>query len=90
MAHHEDNNEHLSHDELKYREHMRRADDLCKIDLFLTARGEFLLALQYKPGDPEATARAEECTNNIARDRKKVLVLVPVVIAIIVAVILFA
>ena len=90
MAHHEEQNEHLTHEELKYREHMKRAADLCKIDLFLTARSEFELALQYKPGDPAATAKVEECTKNISRDRKKVLVILPIVIAIIVAVILFA
>jgi hypothetical protein len=90
MAHHEEHTEHLSHEELKYREHMKRAADLCKIDLFLTARSEFLLALQYKPGDQEAAAKAEECSANIRRDRKKVLVLVPIVIAVIIAVILFA
>jgi hypothetical protein len=90
MAHHEEQTEALSHEELKYREHMKRAADLCKIDIFLTARSEYLLALQYKPGDPEATAKADECSANIARDRKKVLVLVPIVLAIIIAVILFA
>ncbi len=90
MAHHEEQHENLNHEELKYREHMKRAADLCKIDLFLTARSEYQLALQYKPGDPEATANMEACTANIRRDRKKVLIIVPIVIAIIVAVILFA
>lgn len=90
MEHHEVQTEALSHEELKYREHMKRAADLCKIDLFLTARTEFMLALQYKPGDPDATAKADECTANINRDRKKVLVLVPIVLAVIIAVILFA
>lgn len=90
MAHHEEQHETLSHEELKYREHMKRAADLCKIDLFLTAKSEYELALTYKPGDPEATAKAEQCLHNINRDRKKVLVIVPIVIAIIIAVILFA
>lgn len=90
MAHHEEQHENLNHEELKYREHMKRAADLCKIDLFLTARSEYRLALQYRPGDPEATAKVDECTQNIRRDRNKVLVIVPVVLAIIVAIILFA
>jgi hypothetical protein len=90
MAHHEDHMENLSHDELKYREHMKRAADLCKIDLFLTARSEFQLALRYKPDDAEAESGVTQCTANIARDRKKVLVLAPIVIAIIIAVIIFA
>jgi len=47
-----------------------------------------MLALQYKPNDPEATAKAEECTRNIARDRKKVLIIVPILLAVILAVIL--
>lgn len=88
MAHHGEQTEHLTHEEIKYREHMKRAADLSKIDLFLTARGEYQLALLFKPEDPEATAKTEECTANIARDRKKVLVIVPVVLAIILAVIL--
>jgi hypothetical protein len=89
MAHNEDHKENLSHDELKYREHMKRAADLCKIDLFLTARTEFRLALEYKPDDTEAAAGVAQCTANISRDRKRVLVLVPIVLAIITAVILF-
>jgi hypothetical protein len=90
MAHQEAHEENLSHEEIKYREHMKRAADLCKIDLFLTAKAEYELALTYKPGDPEAAAKAEQCQSNINRDRKKVLVIVPIVVAIIIAVILFA
>lgn len=90
MTHAEEQAENLTHEELKYREHMRRAEYLCKIDLFLTARSEYVLALQYKPNDPEATAKAEECTRNIARDRKKVLIIVPILLAVILTVILLA
>lgn len=80
----------MSHEEIRYREHMKRAADLCKIDLFLTAKSEYELALTYRPGDTEATAGAGQCQLNIERDRKKVLVIVPIVFAIIIAVILFA
>lgn len=90
MAHQEVHEENLSHEELKYREHMKRAADLCKIDLFLTAESEYELALTYRPGDPEATAMAGQCRSNINRDRKKVMVIVPIVLAIIIVVILFA
>ncbi len=90
MAHAETTDEHLSHEEIKYREHMRRAADLCKIDLFLTAKSEYGLALTYKPGDPEAAAGVAECQRSIERDRKKVLMIVPFVLAVIIAVILFA
>lgn len=90
MAHHEEHTENLSHEEIRYREHMKRAADLCKIDLFLTAKSEYELALTYRPGDTEATAGAGQCQLNIERDRKKVLVIVPIVFAIIIAVILFA
>lgn len=90
MAHHEEPAGPVSHEELKYREHMKRAADLCKIDLFLTARSEFELALKYKPGDPEATEKAVLCTDNISRDAKKVIVIAPIVIAIIVLIAIFA
>lgn len=90
MAHHEEHTENLTHEELKYREHMKRASDLCKIDLFLTARSEYELALKYRPGDPEATEKAIQCGRNIERDRRKVLVIAPIVLAVIIAIILFA
>ena len=89
MTHEETHTSDLPHDEIKYAEHMKRAADLSKIDLFLTARSEYYLALKYRPGDPEATMKAEECTRNIARDRKKVLIIVPIIIAIIVLVAIF-
>jgi hypothetical protein len=88
MSNHEIHEENLPHEEIKYREHMKRATDLSKIELFLTARSEYLLALQYRPGDPEATEKAAECTRLIRRDRKRVLVIVPIVLAIIVTIIL--
>ncbi len=88
MSHTEPHDEHLSHEELKYREHMKRAADLAKIELFLSARGEYQKALLYRPGDATATEKIGECSRNISRDRKKVLVIVPIVLAIIVAVIL--
>jgi|WetSurMetagenome_2_1015567.scaffolds.fasta_scaffold134353_2 16S rRNA U1498 N3-methylase RsmE len=86
MAHEENQTKDLPHDEIKYFEHMKRAADLAKIELFLTARSEYRLALQYRPGDPEATMKAEECTRNITRDRKKVLIVVPIIIAAIILV----
>jgi hypothetical protein len=89
MAHQEQPNGNLPHEEIKYFEHMKRAADLSKIDLFLTARSEYQLALKYRPGDPEATEKAEECTRNIARDRKKVLIIVPIVLAIIALIAIF-
>ncbi len=90
MATHEIPEETLSHEEIKYREHMKRASDLAKIELFLSARSEYQLALQFRPGDPEATGKAEDCTRHIAHDRRKVLVIVPILLAIIIAVILLS
>jgi len=87
MSNHDTLEESLSHEELKYREHTQRGADFCKIDLFRSAREEFKAALKYKPGDDFATAKAIECQGFINRDRKKVLILVPIVLVIITAVI---
>jgi len=52
MAHHEEHIEHLTHEQLKYKEHTERAAHFIKIDLFRSAREEYKAALQYQPGDP--------------------------------------
>ncbi len=88
MSHQEILEEHLTHEELKYREHTQRGADFCKIDLFRSAREEYKTALKYKPGDEFSTAKVAECQSFIDRDRKKVLVIVPIVLAFIVAVII--
>jgi hypothetical protein len=88
MSHQENQEEHITHDELKYREHTQRGADFCKIDLFRSAREEYKAALEYKPGDEFSTAKVIECQGYINRDRKKVLILVPIVLAIITTVIL--
>ena len=90
MANHEEHNKELTHEELKYQEHMKRAADLSKIELFLSARGEYESALTYKPGDPDATEKIAHCQARIKKDRNRVLIILPVLIAIIVLVILFA
>jgi hypothetical protein len=90
MAHHEEHEEHLSHEELMYRYHIQRGSDFTKIDLFLSARGNYELALRYKPGDSFSLEKINECNAAIRRDRKKVLVIAPIVIAIIACVIIFA
>jgi hypothetical protein len=86
MAHHSEHTEHLTHEELKFREHTERAANFIKIDLFRSAREEFKAALQYRPGDAECTRQIEVMNANIARDRKTVLVVAPLVIILIVAV----
>jgi len=80
----------LSHDEIMYREHFQRGNDFCKIELFRSAREEFKAALQYKPGDEASEKMREECDGHIRRDARKVYILVPIVLAIIAAVIIFA
>ena len=86
MANHSDHHEHLSHDELKFREHTERAGHFIKIDLFRSAREEFKAALQYQPGDALCLSQIEAMNANITRDRKTVLVVAPMVILLIVAV----
>jgi hypothetical protein len=90
MAHHEEHNEHLTHDQLKFREHTERAGHFIKIDLFRSAREEFKAALEYKPGDTDCLKQIEIMNNHIDRDRKSVLILVPLVILLIVAIALLA
>jgi hypothetical protein len=90
MAHHSDQNEHLSHEQLKFREHTERAASFIKIDLFRSAREEFKAALQYKAGDQDCIAQIDVMNANIARDRKTVLVVAPLVIILILAIALLA
>lgn len=86
MAHHNENTGHLTHEELKFKEHTERAGHFIKIDLFRSAREEYKAALVYKPGDEHCLKQITEMNSNIARDRKTVLMVAPIVIAIIVAV----
>jgi hypothetical protein len=88
MAHQELNEDNLSHEEIKYRYHIQRGSDYMKIDLFRSARETYKEALIYKLGDPLATEKIAECNQNIQRDKKKVLLIVPIVLAIIIGVIL--
>jgi hypothetical protein len=86
MAHHTETSEHLSHDELKFREHTERAGHFIKIDLFRSAREEFKAALDYRPGDKTCLSQIDVMNSYIARDRKTVLVVAPLVIILILAV----
>ena len=86
MAHHAENTEMLTHAQLKFREHTERAASFIKIDLFRSAREEFKAALLYEPGDPTCLRQIDEMNANITRDRKTVLVVVPLVIVLIFAV----
>jgi len=86
MANHAEHNEHLTHEALKFREHTERAANFIKIDLFRSAREEYKAAVQYRPGDAGCIRQIEVMNANIARDRKTVLVVVPLVIILIVAI----
>ena len=79
----------LPHDELKYKEHFQRGLDFIKIELYRSARGEFIAALSYKPNDEASRERAEACKLQIKQDAKKVYILVPIVLAVIVLVGIF-
>jgi hypothetical protein len=88
MAHEEVHEENLSHEEIQFRYHIQRGSDYTKIELFRSARESYKEALKYKPGDTLATEKMAECNRHISHDRNKVLVIVPIVLAIITAVIL--
>ena len=83
MAHHETPEENLSHEEIMYRYHIQRGSDFTKIELFLSACNNYQLALKYNPGDPFATGKVAECNQQIRKDRKKVLIILPFVFALI-------
>ena len=87
MAHQEVNEENLSHEEIKYRYYIQRGLDFTKIELFRSAREHYKLALNYKPGDSFVLERIDACNRQIRKDRTKVLILVPIVLAVIAAVI---
>jgi hypothetical protein len=86
MAHHAETTEHLTHEQLKFREHTERGANFIKIDLFRSAREEFKEALKYQAGDSECLRQIDVMNSNIARDRKTVLLIAPLVIILIVAV----
>jgi len=88
MAHHNTQEENLSHEEIMYRYHILRGSDFTKIELFLSAYNNYEMALKYHPEDPFATEKMAACTEQIRKDRKKVLMIVPFVLAIITIVIL--
>ena len=90
MAHHAESTEHLTHEQLKFKEHTERAGHFIKIDLFRSAREEYKAALEYQPGDPFCLQQIDAMNAHIASDRLKVLAIVPIVLAIIAAVIVFA
>ncbi len=87
MAHEEIQQENLTHEEIMYRYHMQRGMDFTKIELFRSARENYKAALSYKPDDEQAATRARECNDQIKKDRVKVLILVPIVLAIIATVV---
>jgi hypothetical protein len=87
MANHETHEENLSHEEIMYRYHIQRGLDFTKIELFLSARNNYQMALKYNPGDPFATEKVAACNEQIRKDRKKVLIILPFVFALIALVI---
>ncbi len=86
MAHPEEPTVHLSHEELMYEDHIRRASDFMKIDLFLSAKREYEKALGFKSNDVLALDQIAVCNKNLKRDRKTVLIVAPLVILVILAI----
>jgi hypothetical protein len=90
MAHHEETHEHLTHDQLKFKEHTERAGHFIKIDLFRSAREEYKEALVYQPGDAMCLRKIDEMNEFIARDRKTVLAVAPLVLIVIALIVIFS
>jgi len=89
MSHESTPSHPLSHEELKYREHFQRGNDFCKIELFRSAREEYKRALLYNPEDIASQAMIADCNLHIRQDARRVYIIVPIVIAIIIAIALF-
>jgi hypothetical protein len=87
MSHAEVKEENLSHEEILYQYYIQRGLDFTKIELFRSAREHYKQALNYKPGDSFVLERIDACNRQIRKDRTKVLILVPIVLAVIAAVI---
>ena len=87
MTHQDAQQENLSHEEIKYQYHITRGFDFTRIELFRSARENYKEALKYRSGDAFALQRIDECNDQIRKDRKKVLILVPIVLALIALVI---
>jgi hypothetical protein len=87
MAHQEVNDETLSHEEIRYRYFIQRGLDFTKIELFRSAREHYKQALNYKLSDPFVLERIDACNEQIRKDRTKVLIIVPLVLALIAVVI---
>jgi hypothetical protein len=90
MAHHAETTEHLTHEQLKFKEHTERAAHFIKIDLFRSAREEFKAALNYRPGDQICLHQIDVMNAQIRSDRNKVLVIAPIVILVILSIAIFA
>jgi hypothetical protein len=86
MAHHSEHTEHLTHDELKFKEHTERAGHFIKIDLFRSAREEYKAALKYQPLNALCLSQIDRMNDHISRDTKTVLIVTPFVIILIVAI----
>lgn len=66
-----------------FNDHTVRAGHFIKIELFRSAREEYKAALQYKPGDETCLKQIGVMNEYIARDRKTILIAVPIVVFVI-------
>lgn len=79
--------ENLSPEEKKYNDYMRRGDDFYRIELFKSAKEMYLEALKYLPEDDNAKTKADDCRRLIKRDMKRILVILPILIILVMLVI---
>jgi hypothetical protein len=87
MAQHNVDEQNLSHEEIQYQYYIQRGLDFTKIELFRSAREHYKQALNYKPGDSFVLERIDACNQQIRKDRTKVLIIIPFVLALIATVI---
>ena len=89
MAHEEVIEPNLSLEEKTYNDFIRRGDDFFRIELLKSAKEMYEEALKCKQNDEPASLKIVECKRLIKRDTKRILIVLPFLIIIVLAVIYY-
>lgn len=86
MAHHHEDNEHLSPEEIKFNDCIRRGDDLFNIHQYMASREHYNEALEMHFNDKLVNEKLALVTNKKGFETKTVLIILAVAVVIIAAV----
>lgn len=86
MAHHHEDNEHLSPEEIKFNDCIRRGDDLFNIHQYMASREFYNEALEMHFNDKLVNEKLELVTKNKSFETKTVIKILAVAAVIIAAV----